>query len=40
MLTTAAQWFMFNDHRVELATKSEVLGAQAYLLFYIIRSLA
>lgn len=34
------QWFAFNDHRVELASKSEVLGAQAYLLFYIIRSLA
>ncbi|QUC22203.1 uncharacterized protein UV8b_06444 [Ustilaginoidea virens] len=36
----ADQWFKFNDHRVELATISEVLGAQAYLLFYIIRSLA
>lgn len=34
------QWFAFNDHRVELATKSEVLNAKAYLLFYIIRSLA
>ncbi|KID78414.1 ubiquitin carboxyl-terminal hydrolase, partial [Metarhizium brunneum ARSEF 3297] len=34
------QWFKFNDHKVELATISEVLGAQAYLLFYIIRSLA
>lgn len=34
------QWFKFNDHKVELATMSEVLGAQAYLLFYIIRSLA
>ncbi|KAK8013367.1 Ubiquitin carboxyl-terminal hydrolase [Apiospora marii] len=33
------QWFAFNDHRVELATKSEVLSAKAYLLFYIIRSL-
>lgn len=34
------QWFKFNDHKVELAPVSEVLGAQAYLLFYIIRSLA
>jgi ubiquitin carboxyl-terminal hydrolase 22/27/51 len=34
------QWFKFNDHKVEMATISEVLGAQAYLLFYIIRSLA
>lgn len=34
------QWFKFNDHKVELASVSEVLGAQAYLLFYIIRSLA
>lgn len=34
------QWFQFNDHKVEAAKVSEVLGAQAYLLFYIIRSLA
>ncbi|KAM0667826.1 hypothetical protein ACQRIU_003691 [Beauveria bassiana] len=34
------QWFKFNDHKVELASLSDVLGAQAYLLFYIIRSLA
>ena len=33
------QWFSFNDHRVELAKKSDVLNGQAYLLFYIIRSL-
>ncbi|KAM3550788.1 hypothetical protein MY1884_008068 [Beauveria asiatica] len=33
------QWFKFNDHKVELASLSDVLGAQAYLLFYIIRSL-
>ncbi|KAI0097452.1 ubiquitin carboxyl-terminal hydrolase [Nemania sp. FL0031] len=33
------QWFSFNDHRVELAKKSVVLGSEAYLLFYIIRSL-
>ncbi|KAK3941177.1 putative ubiquitin carboxyl-terminal hydrolase 8 [Diplogelasinospora grovesii] len=34
------QWFAFNDHKVELASKSDVLGARAYLLFYIIRSVA
>lgn len=34
------KWFKFNDHKVELASLSDVLGAQAYLLFYIIRSLA
>ncbi|KAI0599668.1 ubiquitin carboxyl-terminal hydrolase [Biscogniauxia sp. FL1348] len=34
------QWFSFNDHRVELAKKSDVLNSQAYLLFYIIRSLS
>lgn len=39
-LFSPLQWFKFNDHKVELATISEVLGAQAYLLFYIIRSLA
>lgn len=31
---------MFNDHKVEVASKSDVLNAQAYLLFYIVRSLA
>ena len=38
--TNTRQWFAFNDHRVELANKSDVLNARAYLLFYIIRSLA
>lgn len=33
------QWFSFNDHRVELANISDVLGSQAYLLFYIVKSL-
>ncbi|CAN8105013.1 unnamed protein product [Discula destructiva] len=33
------QWFTFNDHRVELASKSDVLGAKAYLLFYCVRAL-
>lgn len=40
VLTFVFQWFKFNDHKVELASLSDVLGAQAYLLFYIIRSLA
>ncbi|KAJ2897842.1 putative ubiquitin carboxyl-terminal hydrolase 8 [Zalerion maritima] len=34
------QWFSFNDHRVELANKSDVLGSQAYLLFYIVKSIS
>ncbi|RKF73022.1 putative ubiquitin carboxyl-terminal hydrolase 8 [Golovinomyces cichoracearum] len=34
------QWFKFNDHKVTLATKSEVLSAEAYILFYVIQSLA
>ncbi|RDA89842.1 hypothetical protein CP533_0416 [Ophiocordyceps camponoti-saundersi (nom. inval.)] len=34
------QWFKFNDHKVEMASVSDVLGAQAYLLFYIIRFLS
>lgn len=40
LFNTHSQWFKFNDHKVELASLSEVLSAQAYLLFYIIRSLA
>ncbi|KAK4240748.1 ubiquitin carboxyl-terminal hydrolase [Achaetomium macrosporum] len=34
------QWFAFNDHKVELAQKSDVLNSKAYLLFYIVRSLS
>jgi len=34
------QWFMFDDHKVTLVPESQVLGAEAFLLFYIIRSLA
>jgi ubiquitin carboxyl-terminal hydrolase 22/27/51 len=34
------QWFKFNDHKVEMASKSDVLACQPYLLFYIIRSLS
>lgn len=39
-LLTGNQWFTFNDHRVELASKADVLAAKAYLLFYIVRTLA
>ncbi|KAL1898657.1 hypothetical protein Cpir12675_001861 [Ceratocystis pirilliformis] len=31
------QWFKFNDHKVQMATLSEVLSSQAYLLFYIVK---
>ncbi|KAI1940335.1 hypothetical protein LOZ12_004568 [Ophidiomyces ophidiicola] len=34
------QWFKFNDDKVTLATESEVLDADAYLLFYTLRSLS
>ena len=34
------QWFVFNDHKVELAQKSDVLNSKAYLLFYVVRSLS
>jgi len=34
------QWFAFNDHKVELAQKSDVLNSRPYLLFYIVRSLS
>ncbi|KAK4099894.1 ubiquitin carboxyl-terminal hydrolase-like protein [Parathielavia hyrcaniae] len=34
------QWFAFNDHKVELAQKSDVLNSRAYLLFYVVRSLS
>lgn len=34
------QWFQFNDSVVTLATEKEVLGVQAYLLFYIVRNLS
>ena len=33
------QWFKFDDSKVTLATEQQVLDAEAYLLFYIIRSL-
>lgn len=34
------QWFQFDDSVVTLATERQVLAAQAYLLVYIIRTLA
>ncbi|OLN87650.1 putative ubiquitin carboxyl-terminal hydrolase 8 [Colletotrichum chlorophyti] len=40
LLSVVVHWFKFNDHKVEMAAKSDVLSAQPYLLFYIIRSLA
>jgi ubiquitin carboxyl-terminal hydrolase 22/27/51 len=38
--TNTRQWFAFNDHKVELAQKSDVLNSRPYLLFYVVRSLA
>ncbi|KAK2744043.1 hypothetical protein FQN57_004496 [Myotisia sp. PD_48] len=32
------QWFKFNDDRVTVVTEAEVLGADAYLLFYTLRA--
>ncbi|KAE8450049.1 hypothetical protein EG329_007188 [Mollisiaceae sp. DMI_Dod_QoI] len=34
------QWFQFDDHKVYVASTSEVLAAEAYILFYVIQSLA
>jgi ubiquitin carboxyl-terminal hydrolase 22/27/51 len=34
------EWFKFDDHKVTLATESQVLGAEAFILFYMVRSLA
>lgn len=34
------QWFRFDDSMVTLASEKEVLGVQAYLLFYIVRNLS
>jgi len=31
------QWFEYNDQKVMLASEKQVLGAEAYLLFYIVR---
>ncbi|KAL5372460.1 hypothetical protein DPSP01_013483 [Paraphaeosphaeria sporulosa] len=32
-------WFMFDDSKVVLASEKEVLGAEAYLLFYMVQCL-
>jgi ubiquitin carboxyl-terminal hydrolase 22/27/51 len=40
MSLTVFQWFKFNDHKVTTATKSQVLAEEAFLLFYVIQSLA
>lgn len=37
--TDLMKWFLFDDSKVTLAGEAAVLGADAYLLFYIIRSL-
>lgn len=34
------QWFKFNDDKVCLVDETEVLGADAYLLFYTLHSFA
>jgi ubiquitin carboxyl-terminal hydrolase 22/27/51 len=34
------QWFLFNDDQVTTATEADVLSADAYLLFYTLRSLS
>lgn len=33
------QWFLFDDSKVTLTPEAEVLGVDAYLLFYLVRSL-
>lgn len=37
---SCGQWFVFNDHKVEVAQISDVLNSRPYLLFYIVRSLS
>ena len=34
------QWMLFNDDQVTAVTEADVLNADAYLLFYNLRSLA
>ena len=34
------KWVLFNDDRVTVASEAEVLNADAYLLFYNLRTLA
>lgn len=33
------QWFKFDDSKVTLASEAQVLQAEAYMLFYIVRNL-
>ena len=33
------QWFKFDDNKVTLASEAQVLQAEAYMLFYVIRNL-
>lgn len=37
---TRTQWMLFNDDQVTPVTEAEVLGVDAYLLFYNLRCLA
>lgn len=39
-LTMDVKWVLFNDDRVTVASEAEVLNADAYLLFYNLRTLA
>jgi hypothetical protein len=34
------EWFIFDDSKVVLVNESEVLGAEAYLLMYVLKDLA
>ena len=34
------KWVLFNDDRVTVASEAEVLNADAYLLFYNLRTLS
>lgn len=33
------EWFLFDDSKVVLVEEREVLGAEAYMLFYVIRDI-
>lgn len=33
------EWFLFDDSKVVLSNTAEVLGAEAYMLFYIMKGL-
>ncbi|KAI9827649.1 MAG: hypothetical protein M1819_006938 [Sarea resinae] len=35
----AMTWFLFDDSKVTIASESQVLGADAYLLFYVVQTL-